>query len=270
MDMASWDPDVYDLYKDYRDRPALDLMLRIPEGAAPREIWDLGCGTGEQAALLAARHPQAAVHGLDSSADMLAAARRRRAAVDWVQGDIADFAPQVAPDLIYTNAALQWLDDHERLFPRLASLLAAKGVLACQMPMAFDADWHEALRQTAREPRWSARLDQVRSVRPTGSLGDYHDWLSPCCDRIDIWATTYLHLLEGDDPIVDWMRGTALRPYLDAFPDSAEQAAFLDAYRARLATLMPARADGVTLFPFPRLFIVARRRADPGRPVLPG
>lgn len=268
--MPSWNPDIYDLYKDYRDRPALDLMLRIPDGLAPRQIWDLGCGAGEQAALLAARHPQATVHGLDSSADMLAAARRRPAAVDWVQGDIASFAPSVAPDLIYTNAALQWLGDHDRLFPRLASLLTPGGVLACQMPTAFDADWHVALRETAGEPRWGGRFDQIRGVQPTASLGDYYDWLSPCCDRVDIWATTYLHLLEGDDPVVDWMHGTTLRPYLDALTDSVEAVAFLDAYRARLAAATPARDDGVTLFAFPRLFIVAQRRPDPARPVRPG
>lgn len=268
--MPSWNPNIYDLYKDYRDRPALDLMLRIPEGVAPREIWDLGCGTGEQAALLAARHPQATVHGLDSSADMLAAARRRPVAVDWMQGDIAGFAPPAAPDLIYTNAALQWLGGHAQLFPRLASLLAPEGVLACQMPTAFDADWYVALRQTAGEPRWAGRLDAVRSVQPTASLADYYDWLSPYCDRIDIWATTYLHLLEGDDPMVDWMRGAGLRPYLDALVDPVEQAAFLDAYRARLAGVLRARPDGVTLFPFPRLFIVAQRRPDPVRPARPG
>jgi trans-aconitate 2-methyltransferase len=264
--MPSWDPDIYERYKDYRDRPALDLMLRLPSDANPREIWDLGCGTGEQAALLAARHPGARVHGLDSSPQMLAAARRRRSAVDWTAGDIAAFSPAVAPDLIYTNAALQWLGDHETLFPRLVSLLAADGVFACQMPAAFDSDWHAALRETAGEPRWADRLGGIRGVRPVASLQAYYDWLAPACDAIDIWSTTYLHALEGDDPVVDWMRGTGLRPYLDVLSDLDEQEAFLGAYRARLAAVLPARADGVTLFAFPRLFIVARRRANPGRP----
>jgi trans-aconitate 2-methyltransferase len=257
--MPSWNPEVYERYKDYRDRPAIDLMLRIPGDLEPKQVWDLGCGPGEQAALLAARHPQARVHGLDSSPDMLTAARRRAARVDWVQADIADFAPPVPPDLIFTNAALHWLDGHERLFPRLAASLAPGGVLACQMPMSYASPWHEALREAAAQGPWAARLAGLQGVRPTAPIEAYYDWLTPACAEIDVWTTTYLHVLEGEDPVVEWMRGTGLRPYLDALPDPDEQAAFLDDYRARLAACSPPRADGVTLFPFQRLFIVARR-----------
>ena len=257
--MPSWNPEVYERYKDYRDRPAIDLMLRIPGDLQPDEIWDLGCGTGEQAALLAARHPEAKVHGLDSSPDMLAAARRRPGPVDWVLADIAQFAPPAPADLIYTNAALHWLDGHEILFPRLAASLAPGGVLACQMPMSFESPWHEALREAVAGPAWAARLGGLRGVRPTAPIEAYYDWLAATCGEIDIWTTTYLHVLEGEDPVVDWMRGTGLRPYLDALPDPAEQAAFLEDYRTRLAARTPPRGDGVTLFPFQRLFIVARR-----------
>jgi trans-aconitate 2-methyltransferase len=258
--VPSWNPEIYERYKDYRDRPAIDLMLRIPGDLQPKEIWDLGCGPGEQAALLAARHPEAAVHGLDSSPDMLAAARKRTSRVDWVQADIADFAPAVPPDLIYTNAALHWLDGHERLFPHLAASLAPGGVLACQMPMSFDSPWHAALREAATGPAWAARLGGLRGVRPVAKIEAYYDWLEPACGEIDIWTTTYLHVLEGEDAVVDWMRGTGLRPYLDALPDHGEQAAFLDDYRTRLSAHTPPRPDGVTLFPFQRLFIVAQRR----------
>jgi trans-aconitate 2-methyltransferase len=266
--MPSWNPDIYERYKDYRDRPALDLMLRIPADLDPRVIWDLGCGTGEQAALLAARHPQAKVYGLDSSPEMLAKARARKSRVNWVQGDIADFAPDEAPDLIFTNAALQWVSGHERLFPHLAAILAPSGVLACQMPASFDTEWHVAMRAVAQEPRWAERLGALNGVRSIAAIETYYEWLATLCDPIDIWRTTYLHVLEGDDPVVDWMRGTGLRPYLDALPDPAEQAAFMDDYRQRLTTVLPARADGVTLFPFPRLFIVAQKRPTPERLVL--
>ncbi|MDR3509039.1 MAG: methyltransferase domain-containing protein [Caulobacteraceae bacterium] len=257
--MPSWDPDIYERYKTYRDRPALDLLLQIPSDLGPKQIWDLGCGTGEHAALLAARHPEAKAHGLDSSPDMLAAARRRAARVEWIQGDISVFAPDIAPDLIYTNAALQWLPDHQTLFPRLAASLAQGGVLACQMPQSFDQPWHRALRDLAAEGPWRSRLEGIRGVRPVADPSQYYDWLSGLCAEIDIWSTTYLHVLEGDDPVVDWMRGTGLRPYLDALPDSVEREAFLEAYRQTIAAAVPTRADGVTLFPFPRLFIIARR-----------
>ena len=254
-----WDPAVYERYKTYRDRPALDLMLRIPQGLKPKEVWDLGCGTGEQAAVLGRRHPGARVHGLDSSPEMLAEARTRSAGVDWVQADIAAFDPPNPPDLIFTNAALHWLPDHGALFPRLAGMLAPGGVFACQMPMSFETSWHVAMRETAADGPWAARLQEVRGVRQVAPAEAYYDWLAPLASDLDIWSTVYLHALEGDDPVVDWMRGTGLRPFLQALAGPEEETAFLDAYRARLARVFPARDDGVTLLPFPRLFIVARR-----------
>ncbi len=257
--MPSWNPDVYERFKTYRDRPALDLLLRIPGDLDPSEIWDLGCGTGEHAAVLAARHPKARVHGLDSSAEMLARARARSADVDWVQADFAAFAPERPPNLIFTNAALQWAPDHAALVPRLASSLAAQGVFACQMPAAHNSAWHTALRGLAAEPAWIERFRQVRGVQPVAAPERYYDWLSPICAEVDIWSTTYLHVLEGDDPAVEWMRGTALRPYLDALTDPVEGEAFLADYGTRVRAALPPRADGTTLFPFPRLFIFARR-----------
>lgn len=257
--MPSWDPDVYERYKTYRDRPALDLMVQIPSHDFS-EIWDLGCGTGEHAALLAARHPGASVHGLDSSPEMLAAARRRAADVDWVSGGIETWAPGVAPDLVFSNAALQWLPDHETLFPRLAGALASGGVLACQMPMAFETQHHRILRETAEQGPWASLTRTARLIRPTPSMDDYYGWLAPVCGEVDLWTTTYLHALEGDDPVVEWMAGTALRPYLDVLTDPALREAFLDAFRDRIAQAFPTREDGVTLFPFPRMFMVATRR----------
>lgn len=256
--MPSWDPAVYERYKAYRDRPALDLMVQIPDRRF-REIWDLGCGAGEHAALLALRHSTARVHGLDSSPDMLREARNRQSNVDWVLAGVEDFAPAAAPDLIFTNAALQWLPDHEALFPRLAGLLEPGGVFACQMPMAWETEHHRILRETAQEGPWASLTREARRINPTPALADYHGWLSAVCGEVDIWTTTYLHALEGDDPVVDWMRGTALRPYLDVLTDETLLEAFLDAFRRRIAKAFPPREDGLTLFPFPRVFMVATR-----------
>lgn len=253
-----WDPAVYERYKVYRDRPALDLLLQIPGHLEPGEIWDLGCGTGEHAALLAARHPQARVTGLDSSAEMLAKARARPGRVEWEQGDIAAFAPEVAPDLIFTNAALQWLPDHETLFPGLVSTLAPGGVFACQLPVASDQGWRVALRETIADGPWAGKLAKVQGVHPTPDMDDYYRWLAPLCASVDIWTTTYLHVLEGDDPVVEWVSGTALRPFAQAL-EGEERAAFLAAYTARVAARFPQQADGTTLMPFPRLFMIVRR-----------
>ncbi len=256
--MPVWDPDVYQRYKAYRDRPALDLMLQIPRDLEPREIWDLGCGTGEHAALLAARHPGAQVHGLDSSPEMLARGRGLSARVDWVEGDIDAFAPEVAPDLIFTNAALQWVGDHQALFPRLMASLAPGGVFACQIPVVTDDGWRRSLAETAANGPWAERIAKVDRVRPAIDPRQYYDWLAPLADGLDLWTTTYLHALEGADPIVDWTAGTTLRPYLEVL-DEGEREAFLTIWRARLAVDYPRREDGVTLLPFPRMFIIARR-----------
>lgn len=257
--MASWDPDIYALYKVYRERPALDLLTAVPRDLSPSEIWDLGCGLGEQAALLSLRHPEAVVHGVDSSPDMLERARGLGARVDWVLGDIASFDPPLPPDLIFTNAALQWVDDHAALFPRLAASLAPRGVLACQMPVVSDMAWRETLAEVAASGPWAERLRAAERVRPTHDARDYYGWLAEICPEVDIWTTTYLHALHGQDPIVDWTMGTTLRPILDALTDPGEKADFLEAWRERLAKDYPRRPDGVTLFPFPRLFIVARK-----------
>jgi len=256
--MPVWDPDVYERYRAYRDRPALDLMLQIPRDIAPREVWDLGCGTGEHAMILARRHPDATVHALDSSVEMLARGRSKDSTVNWVEGDIAAFAPEVAPDLIFTNAALQWLPDHATLLPRLVRTLAPGGVMACQIPVVFDEGWRRSLGEVARRGPWAAALAAVDGVQAGHDARPYHDWLSPLCPDLDIRTTTYLHALEGEDPIVDWTLGTSLRPYLERLPEDAEREAFLDAWRAALARDYPRRADGVTLFPFSRLFIIAR------------
>lgn len=254
-----WDPAQYQRYKTYRDRPALDLMVQIPSDLAPGEIWDLGCGAGEHAALLSRRHPAARVHGLDLSPDMLALARANAPGVDWVEGSIADWAPAVAPDLIFTNAALQWVPDHATLIPRLVATLAPGGVFACQVPQSHAAPWYDRLRETVAEGPWAGRLGEVRAVLPVLDPSAYYDLLRPLCREIDIWATTYLHVLTGEDPVVDWMLGTGLRPYVQALSSEDERAAFLDAYRGRVSRAFPRRAGGETLFPFPRLFLLARR-----------
>jgi len=259
MSAPAWDVEQYERYKTYRDRPALDLMVKIPTDLDPREIWDLGCGTGEHAALLARRHEGARVHGLDSSLAMLTAARGRNTEVEWVHGDIDSFAPKVAPDLIFTNAALQWLTGHDRLLPRLVSTLAPGGVFACQMPLTWPEPWHSELRTLAAKGPWAETLKGVRDVQPVASAEDYWRWLSPLAD-IDVWKSRYLHVLSGEDPVVEWMKGTGLRPYLARLDDPREQGMFLAAYAALMREAFPKEADGSTLFDFPRMFILAQRR----------
>lgn len=260
-DPVHWDPDTYARFEAERDRAALDLLVRLPDDLDPRIIWDLGCGDGHHASMLKRRYPAAGVHGLEQSATMLAGAGMRDAAVHWHQGDIGAWDPPHPVDLILANASLQWLGEHEVLLPRLATRLGPGGVLAVQMPMAFETRHHRLMREVAAEEPWAGALQGVPTIAPLLSPEAYFDRLSATCADIDIWSTTYLHALKGDDAVLSWMAGTALRPYLTALADTpALKAGYLEALGDALNRAFPKRSDGVTLLPFPRLFLLARAR----------
>ncbi|CAK0760029.1 Trans-aconitate 2-methyltransferase [uncultured Gammaproteobacteria bacterium] len=256
----SWTPSQYHKFEAERRRPADDLVAALP-ALAPRSVVDLGCGGGALARRLAAHWPQAVVTGVDSSAAMLELARATPSPVTWVEADLNHWQPDVPMDVpmdvIVSNAALHWLGDHRRLLPRLAALLAPGGVLAVQMPRNFGAPSHALLRATAAEPQWAERLAGVYDLIPVHGPAEYYDWLAPVAKSVDIWETEYLHALHGDNPALEWTKGTALVPVRERLEASAYQA-FLASYGARLAQAYPARPDGVTLFPFRRLFIIAR------------
>lgn len=259
--MPSWDPGQYLKFADHRLRPALDLLAQIPLGD-PRRVYDLGCGPGTVTRLLAERWPNARVVGIDSSADMLAKARKEAPSVAFEQADIARWSPPAPADLLFTNATLHWLDDHATLLPRLAAQLTPGGVLAIQMPDNRQSPSHLLMDEAAATGPWHARLAKLRSVYGAMQSPDaYYRMLAPVARHVDLWETTYLHVLPestgGDHPVVEWTKGTALRPYLDAL-EEPERAAFLAAYAARIAVAYPRQPDGRTLLPFRRIFIVAR------------
>ncbi len=256
----AWDPLQYRRFERERDRAAHDLLTRLPDDLSPGEIWDLGCGAGQHAAWLKRRWPGARVHGLDSSPAMLDQARARAEDIDWRQGDIAVWAPEAPADLILANASLHWLPDHEALLRRLTAALAPGGVLAVQMPIAHEPRHHPLMRAVAAEEPWAGALAGVGTVAPLLEPERYYAVLAEGCGEVDIWATTYLQALSGPDPVLEWMKGTALRPFLAALPDEVMQTAFLDALGGRLSSAFPPGADGRTLMPFPRLFLLARRR----------
>ncbi len=253
--MTTWDPSQYLRFSDHRLRPAVDLIARI-DAASPDEVWDLGCGTGTITALLAARWPDATVHGLDSSAEMLERARTIDG-IDWVEGDIAAWDPSEPADLLFSNAALQWLDDHGGLLPRLVARVRPGGTIAIQMPRNHDGPSHRLLADLARSPRWIDRLgDAIRPV-PVAEPAWYHDLLAPLLSDLDVWEVEYLQVLQGEDPVAEWTKGTGARPYLERAGDAADE--FMAEYAARLREAYPPRPDGTTLFPFRRLFVVGRR-----------
>jgi trans-aconitate 2-methyltransferase len=252
----AWDPDAYMTFGNERTRPAIELLGRVPL-RAPIRIIDLGCGPGNSTALLAARWPDANIDGLESSPEMLAKARASNVRATWIEGDVESWSPATLYDVVFSNAALHWIGDHHALLPRLMSHAADGGVLAFQVPRNFDAASHVLMREAANDGPWAAKLANARQVNVL-SPDAYFDILTPLARSLDIWEATYLHVLEGEDPVLTWVSGTGLRPFLLPL-DSEEQERFVAQYRARLREAYPRRTDGKTLFPFRRLFVVAQR-----------
>ncbi|MFV3075250.1 methyltransferase domain-containing protein [Niveispirillum fermenti] len=252
-----WNPSQYERFRAPRERPGRDLLAALPP-LRPGMVTDLGCGTGYLTRQLADRFPDAAVTGLDSDPAMLARAAAIASRVRWRQGDIATWVPDAPQDLIFSNAALQWLPGHDVLFPCLAGCLTDGGVLAVQMPDNFDAPSHLLLRETAADGPWAPALRTAMDHHHALlSPADYWRLLRPHCGSVDIWSSDYLHVLEGADPVLEWTAGTALLPVMARLP-ADQAAAFREAYANRLRLAYPAEGDGRTLFPFRRLFIVAR------------
>lgn len=255
----TWDPTVYLAFGGERTRAAAELVARM-DCTAPRTIADLGCGPGNSTALLAARWPEAAIDGIDNSIAMLRQARESGAPARWIEADVAVWTPENVYDAIYANATLHWVGDHATLLPRLVSHLSPRGVLAFQVPRNFREPSHAIMQEVAADPRWAERLKGVGDWWNVLEPERYCTILEPLCDSVDIWETRYLQRLEGEDAVYRWVSGTGLRPYADALDGTARDE-FLNEYRTRVARAYPRRANGVTLFPFQRLFCVAKRKA---------
>jgi trans-aconitate 2-methyltransferase len=257
--MTDWSAKQYVLFEEERTRPVRDLVGAIPN-AEVRTAVDIGCGPGNSTEVLAARFPGAEVTGLDSSADMIAAAKKRLPQIRFAIAGIEDWRAETPVDVIFANAVLHWVPDHAALLPRLVGALAAGGSLAVQMPDNLGEPVHRLMREIAADGPWAGRLDGAAALRqPRRSAEWYYGLLRPHCARVDVWRTTYHHPLAGGaDGIVQWFMGSGLRPVL-ARLDEAERAAFLDRYRAAVAEAYPPLDGGSVLLPFPRLFIVATR-----------
>ena len=251
-----WDPALYRAFEAERTQPAVDLLARVRAGGVVL-AYDLGCGPGNSTQLLADRYSYADIIGIDTSHAMIGDARKRLPGCRFEVRDIASWRPQTRPDLIYANAALQWVPDHEALFPRLLSFLASGGTLAAQMPDNDQEPSHRLMRETAENGPWADRIRQAVAPRiKTLPLTTYYDLLAPLAPRVEIWRTVYHHQMKTPAGIVEWVSGTGLRPCLDPL-DEHERSAFLAQYEARIAEAYGPGADGTILLPFPRKFVVA-------------
>lgn len=257
-----WDPQQYLAFADDRARPFIDLQARIA-AQSPEYVVDLGCGPGGLTRQLAERWPQARVVGIDSSAEMIERAEQYTVPgrCTFELGDVRDWVPDRPVDVIVSNATLQWVPNHLSFLPQWFAALGPGGELAIQVPANFCSPSHTVMRTLAESPRWAQRLDGVlRHADAVADSSTYLDVLVRCGATVDAWQTTYLHVLQGSDPVLEWVRGTGLRPVLDVL-DPSESAEFETTYRESLREAYPAQPYG-TVFPFRRIFAVARRSVN--------
>jgi trans-aconitate 2-methyltransferase len=254
--MADWSAEQYLKFEDERTRPSRDLLAQIPL-TEPRQIVDIGCGPGNSTELLVKRWPNATVIGIDTSADMLRQARERLPGQTFVEANVAHWVPPDGTDVLFANAIFQWVPDHLKQLQRLLGKLPAGGVLAVQIPDSLEERAHILMREVAREGPWAKQLSERARVRDEiPPAGGYYDALSPLCARIEIWHTIYNHVLTDAAAIVEWVKGTGLRPFLEML-EAPERKQYLAEYTARVAGAYLPQADGKVLFRFPRIFIVA-------------
>ena len=256
--MSGWNPNQYLKFAQERTQPCRDLAARI-EVAQVRRVIDLGCGPGNGTAVLRDRWPDADFTGLDSSAEMIDRARRDAPRQTWITGDISEWAAGSGQfDIVFSNAAMQWVVDHAAVYPRLLSRVSPGGALAIQIPGNIGALPHRLMREVAAMPTWRSRF-------PEGAVREWHhhqmefyyDVLAPFAARLDLWSTEYLHILPDAEAIVEWYRGTGLRPFLEVLETDTERHRFAADYLDALRPHFPKRPSGAVLFPFLRIFAIA-------------
>ena len=254
--MRDWSPSTYLKFEDERTRPARDLLAQVNVDG-PRKVVDMGCGPGNSTELLAQRYPEAKLVGLDSSPNMLAEARLRLPRAEFEIADARTWTPGPETDVVFANAIYQWVPDHLAVLPKVLATLEPGAVLAVQMPDNMAEPTHRLMREVAAAGPWAERLkDAARDPLPP--VRTYYDALKPFASRLDIWHTIYNHVLADAAAIVEWVKSTGLRPFIDPLGE-AEREAFLAAYLERIAAAFPPTVDGKVLLRFPRLFIVAQR-----------
>lgn len=256
--MDDWNARQYLKFEDDRTRPPRDLLAQVPLGRAHRVV-DLGCGPGNSTEILVARYPDAEVIGLDSSVDMLRQARERLPKCKFIQADVLTWTPKERTDLLFANAVFQWVPDHSTVLRRLVQTLPQGGVLAVQMPDNTEEPALTLMREVADKGPWASNPAMAEAARvDLPSPEDYYDLLKPLCRHVDIWHTIYNHVMTGPEAIVEWFKGSSLRPFLSAL-DARMAEEFNAVYTAKIARHYTARIDGRVLLKFPRLFIVATR-----------
>ncbi|HTY13299.1 MAG TPA: methyltransferase domain-containing protein [Candidatus Omnitrophota bacterium] len=253
---SDWDPQHYLKFKNERTQPSIDLVGRIEPAIAPRCIIDVGCGPGNSGQILIERWPHAEFTGLDNSPAMIEKAKADHPAQNWVLADATTYAPGRKFDLIFSNAAIQWIPDHTRLFKTLFGWLSAGGTIAVQTPRFQNMAIGKIIEHITGKGRWNKALGGCSDLFTYHNPNFYYDLLAGEVRRIDLWETDYFHILGSHLAVIEWIRGTALMPYLDRLADKADRQALEDEILEEVKNQYPAQKDGKVLFPFKRLFFI--------------
>jgi trans-aconitate 2-methyltransferase len=258
--MPGWDANLYLKFSGQRARPATDLITQIELGE-PKRVIDLGCGPGNSTEQLHARWPQAEISGLDNSPEMLAQARANHPDWKWIASTVEAWKPDSAFDVVFSNACLHWIADHKALFPRLLSYVTPGGALAAQMPNSYHAPAHTLMKEVALAPGmpWSGKLPPASDSYSVQPVAFYYDTLRKLARSLNIWETEYLQIMDGPRAVLDWVRSTAMRAYLERLPNDEQRRLFEQRCLERLEQAYPANDQGQTLFPYRRMFIIAYR-----------
>jgi trans-aconitate 2-methyltransferase len=260
MRMSDWQPDQYLRFEKERTQPTIDLVNRL-EVESPRRIIDIGCGPGNSTVILRERWPDAHVVGLDSSHSMLEKAKAKYPGCEWRLMDAAgDLSSLGAFDVVFSNAALQWIPDHETLLPNLYAQLSPGGVLAVQAPFVRDLPVYAEILAATRSPKWSEFFAKLPEYPKHFPFSRYYDIICGLSPRLYGWQTDYLHIMPSHDDIVEWYKGSGLRPFLDLLPDDARRRDFCGEYRERIAAAYPVERDGKVILPFTRIFFLVYKR----------
>ncbi len=254
--MEPWNSSQYLRYQTERTRPAIDLARRI-QLAAPQTIVDLGCGPGNSTNVLRGCWPDASICGVDNSEAMLEAARAAYPDIDWQLGDICNYRSLEPVNLIFSNAAFQWVAAHRKLLEQLSAQVAAGGALAFQIPSQTFAVVRTLIHEIATDGGWSVDMQPALAALTMESPASYFDWLAPHANSIDLWETEYFHVLPNREAIIEWIRTTGLRPFLDVLPSADAREQFVQQLRLKLDGAYPLTTQGTVLFPFRRTFVIA-------------
>ena len=254
--MTDWNPRQYLQFANERTRPSIDLSPRV-NIENPKCIIDIGCGPGNSTRVLRGRWPDAKIAGLDSSAAMIEKAKEDYPGIEWITADASAFMHEKKYDIVFSNAAIQWIPDHEVLVPHLFEIVNRGGALAVQVPGNKESPLHQALLRVSSSPKWSRFTSDVEKIFTYNDAAYYYDTLFRISSKFDLWETTYYHVLNSHAGLVEWYKGTGMRPFLEKLPDESSRKEFENEVLAECIQVYPIRKDGKVLYPFKRIFFIA-------------